>query len=75
MAVPEPVTLCGLMFARRPGVDDSVRKTVPVNPLRAVTVIMEVAVDPAGTTTCVGLAVIAKSGSALLVTVTPTWTE
>ena len=45
---PEP-TLC-------------VRPTVPVNPLRAVTVIIEFPGEPAFTTTRVGLATMVKSG-------------
>ena len=44
MAVPEPVTLVGLMVPQvRPDGTVSVKLTVPANPLRAVTVIVEVA--------------------------------
>jgi hypothetical protein len=67
--------LCGLMFAKRPGVDDSVRETVPLNPLRPVMVIVEKPLEFAWTTTCIGLALIVKSGGVGLVTVTPTWKE
>lgn len=63
------------MLARRPGVDDRLKKTAPENPLMALTVIVEVAEAPAGTVIWTGLAVIVKSGGARLVTVTPTWTE
>lgn len=53
-------TLVGLNVVVRPGeLDDSV--TVPVNPLIAVTVIVDVVVVPASMFRVVGLAVSAKS--------------
>jgi len=42
VAVPDPVTLCGLIFAAKPGDELVVRKTVPENPFRAVTDIEDV---------------------------------
>lgn len=50
VAVPEPVTLLGVMAPQvRPAGTVSVRLTTPANPFTAVTVIVEVAEDPAGT--------------------------
>lgn len=50
VAVPEPVTLVGLIVPQvRPAGTVSVRDTTPENPLRAVTVIVEVADWPAST--------------------------
>ena len=44
VAVPEPVTLVGVIAPQvRPVAGVSVRLTTPANPLRAVTVIVEVA--------------------------------
>ncbi len=46
VAVPDPVTLVGVIAPHvRPAGTVSVRETVPVNPLRAVTVIVEVRVE------------------------------
>ena len=57
---PMTNTLVGLSVAVRPGeLDDSV--TVPVNPLIALTVIVDIAVVPATMLRVVGLAVSAKS--------------
>jgi hypothetical protein len=51
VAVPEPVTLVGLIAPQvRFAGTVSVRLTVPANPLTAVTVIVEVAETPALTT-------------------------
>lgn len=65
VAVPEEpsVTLVGLREHRRPVAGDVVaaRETVPVNPLTAVTVTVEVPMAPALTVTVVGLAVTVKS--------------
>lgn len=48
LAVPEPVTLAGVIGPHvRPAGTVSVRPTVPLNPLRKVIVIVEVAEDPA----------------------------
>jgi len=44
--------------------------TVPVKPLTAVTVMVEVPAEPAATMTLVGLAAMAKSGAAVRVNVT-----
>ena len=56
------VTLVGLREQVRPA-DDTVKErlTVPVNPLRGETVIVEIAVVPALTVTLVGLALTVKS--------------
>ena len=68
VALPEPVTLVGVT------VHDAValvaRLTTPVKPFWAVTVIVEVPAALALTVTLVGLAVIAKFGAAVYVTVT-----
>jgi len=67
VALPEPVTLVGetvhevLLVARL---------TTPVNPFRAVIVIVDVPAALTFTLTLVGLAVIVKSGVAVYVTVT-----
>jgi hypothetical protein len=50
VAVPDPVTLVGLIAPQvRPAAGVSVRLTTPLKPLRAVTVMVEVADDPAFT--------------------------
>jgi len=58
VAVPELVMLAGVIAPHvKLAGTVSVRLTVPVNPLTAVTVIVEVAVAPASAVTLVGLAV------------------
>ncbi len=76
--------LVGLSVQVRPaGETDEVRATVPVNPWRGATVMVEIPVAPASTVTLVGLAATEKSltvnvtiaergGLAPLVTVTVT---
>ena len=61
--VPEPVTLVGVKVQLSPVIGDTVavRLTTPLNPCRAVTVIVEVLAAPALTVTDVGAAAIAKS--------------
>lgn len=61
--VPEPVTLVGVSVHVRPvaGEMDDVRATTPPNPLRPVTVMVEVPATPAFTLTAVGLAAMVKS--------------
>jgi hypothetical protein len=60
--VPEPPVIeVGLRVAVRPADGLAVRATVPVNPFTGVTVMVEVAVEPAFTVRLVGLALIAKS--------------
>jgi hypothetical protein len=59
--VPEPVTLVGLRVAVKPADGLAVRATVPLNPLRPVTVIVSVEVAPAFTVTLDDAAVIVKS--------------
>ena len=61
VAVPDPVTLVGVIAPQvRPAAGVSVRPTTPAKPLRAVTVMVEVAEDPAFT--AIGeLAAIVKS--------------
>jgi hypothetical protein len=50
VAVPEPVTLAGVIAPQvKPAGTVSVRETIPAKPLRAVTVIVEVAEVPAWT--------------------------
>jgi hypothetical protein len=50
VAVPEPVTLVGVIAPQvRPAAGVSVRLTTPAKPLSAVTVIVEVADEPAFT--------------------------
>ena len=56
--LPEPVTLVGLSAQ---AVLLLARLTTPANPLRPVTVIVELAAVPALTVTLVGLAAIVKS--------------
>ncbi len=68
--VPETprVTLVGLKAAEQPvGAPVAVSETIPVNPFTGVTVMVEVAEDPATKVSDVGLAVTVKS-----VTVTAT---
>jgi hypothetical protein len=68
--VPEVprVTLVGVRVQVSPvaGATEDVRLTVPVNPLMAVTVMVDVPATPALTVTVVGLAVTEKSGTATL---------
>ena len=61
--VPDPVTLVGVRVHVRPVAGDMVaaRLTVPLKPLRAVTVTVEVPEAPARIVTVVGLAAIVKS--------------
>jgi hypothetical protein len=61
--VPEPVVLVGVSVQASPvaGLMLEVRLTVPLKPLRAVMVIVEVPAIPASTVTVVGLAEIVKS--------------
>lgn len=61
--VPDPVTLVGLRVQTRPvdGDTAAVRLIVPVKPLTAVTVIVEVAVPPTLIEAEAGLAEIVKS--------------
>jgi hypothetical protein len=50
VALPEPVTLAGVIAPQvRPAGIVSVRTTTPANPFTAVTVIVDIAEDPAGT--------------------------
>jgi hypothetical protein len=69
---PEPVTLGGLRVHVSPveGETDSARLTTPLNPLTAVTVIVEAPAWPTLTGTLVGLALRVKS-----VTLKPTIAE
>jgi len=46
IAVPEPLTLVGLTAAPMPGEWLTVRETTPLNPLSAVTVMVEVPEEP-----------------------------
>jgi hypothetical protein len=61
--VPDPVTLVGVRVHVRPVAGDTVvaRLTVPLKPLRAVTVTVEVPEAPARIVTVVGLAATVKS--------------
>jgi len=61
--VPEPVTLVGVRVQAIPvvGLMLDVKLTIPLNPLRAVTVMAEVPATPALTVTVVGLAEMVKS--------------
>jgi hypothetical protein len=61
--VPEPVTLVGVRVQAIPvvGLVLDVKLTIPLNPLRAVRVIVEVPATPALTVTVVGFAEIVKS--------------
>ena len=59
--MPEPVTLVGLRVAVRPDDGVAVRLTVPLNPLTAVTVMVDVPDAPTLTVMLVGLAAIVKS--------------
>jgi len=63
--VPEPPTILVELNAQTRLVEfvATARVTVPVKPLTAVTVIVEVLVAPAFSLTLVGLAAIAKSGA------------
>lgn len=68
VAVPDPVTLLGVMAPHvRPEGIVSVNATEPVNPLRAVMVIVDVAEDP--TVADGEVAVMVKSGAAAIVKV------
>lgn len=62
VAVPVPFMLAGFTTAPIPAEPTVVRETAPENPLNPVTVIVDVAVEPAGMLRLLGLAVIAKSG-------------
>jgi hypothetical protein len=61
--VPEPARLVGVSVQASPvvGLMLKVRLTVPLKPLRAVTVMVEVPATPALTVTVVGLAEMVKS--------------
>ena len=61
--MPEPVTLVGVRVQAIPvvGLLLDVKLTIPLKPLRAVTVIVEVPATPALTVTVVGLAEMVKS--------------
>ena len=61
--MPEPVTLVGVRVQAIPvvGLMLDVKLTIPLNPLRAVTVMAEVPATPALTVTVVGLAEMVKS--------------
>jgi len=61
--VPEPVTLVGVRVQAIPvvGLMLGVKLTIPLKPLRPVTVIVEVPATPALTVTVVGLAEMVKS--------------
>jgi len=61
--VPEPVTLVGVRVQLSPVIGDmvAVRLTTPLNPWRAVTVIVEVTAAPALPVTEVGATAIVKS--------------
>jgi len=61
--VPEPVRLVGVRVQANPvaGLMLEVRLTVPLKPLRAFTVIVEVPAIPAFTVTVLGLAEMVKS--------------
>lgn len=67
VAVPDPVMLDGLIAPQvRPVGGVSVRSTVPVNPFRAVTVMVDVADCPASTAAG-EVAAIVKSGATVKV--------
>lgn len=61
--MPEPARLVGVSVQASPvvGLMLKVRLTVPLKPLRAVTVMVEVPATPALTVTVVGLAEMVKS--------------
>ncbi len=61
--MPEPVTLVGVRVQAIPvvGLMLDVKLTIPLKPLRPVTVIVEVPATPALTVTVVGLAEMVKS--------------
>jgi len=61
--VPEPVTLVGVRVQAIPvvGLMLDVKLTIPLKPLRPVTVIVEVPATPALTVTVAGLAEMVKS--------------
>jgi hypothetical protein len=62
VAVPEAVTLVGLMLAVRPDDGTRLNDTTPEKPLTAVMVIVEVAVERVGIERLDGLAEMVKSG-------------
>lgn len=62
VAVPEPVTLVGLMDALTPIGLVTANETVPENPFSDVTVIVEVSEEPAVSVRLLGLALMKKSG-------------
>jgi hypothetical protein len=64
---PAPAMLVGLSVHVSPvlGEIEEARETVPLNPLTALTVMVDVPVEPAFVVTMVGLAVIVKSGVAV----------
>jgi hypothetical protein len=61
VAVPEPVTLVGIMVALSPVGVVRVNVTVPLNPLTAVIVIVDAPLTPGVVLTGLGLEVIWKS--------------
>lgn len=64
VAVPAPLMLAGFTTAPIPAELTVVKETVPENPLNPVTVMVDVAKEPAGMLRLLGLAVTAKSGVA-----------
>jgi hypothetical protein len=70
VAVPEPVTLVGLIVAVIPDDAVTVRDTIPENPLSAVTIIVEETEEPGENVMLEGLADKEKSGGAAVLTVT-----
>ncbi len=65
--VPELVTLAGARLASRPGELTISRATVPLKPLRPVTVSLAVPPSPASRTMLEGLAVTVKSTTATVI--------
>jgi len=70
--LPEPPVMLDAdrVHVKPAGETADVRATVPVKPLTGATVIVEVAVAPAGALTLVGVAVIEKSAARVAVKVT-----
>ena len=62
VAVPEPVTVVGFTDVLTPAELLVVKETVPENPLRDVTVMVEVPEEPAARVRLPGLALMKKSG-------------
>jgi hypothetical protein len=70
VAVPEPVMLVGLIIAPMPGDGVTVKETNPLNPLNAVTVMVEVPEEPWTIARLDGFALMEKSGVPVPNTVT-----